>query len=140
MTINRFDGDYRFLSNFFDAPTAYDGVLYPTSEHAYQAAKFHPVHREIFLHGTPGQAKRKGQLPGKRGDWETVKCGIMLDILRDKFRRNLRCATMLVATGDAELIEGNTWGDTYWGVCRGVGKNMLGRLLMTVRQELKETA
>lgn len=137
-TINRFDGDYRWLSNFYSAPTMYEGVLYTTSEHAYQAAKFHPNLRDPFQHGTAGQAKRLGRRPGKREDWDTVKVGIMLEILRDKFRRNVFLGQRLIGTGGAELIEGNTWGDTFWGVCRGTGENWLGRVLMTVRQELVE--
>ena len=70
-----------------------------------------------------------------RADWEDKKDKIMYDILEAKFS-NKRLAQKLLATGNAKLVEGNTWGDTYWGACRGQGKNKLGKLLMKVRKKL----
>lgn len=141
MAIDRFEGKYTFLSNFYMDmhPIEYMGTFYPTAEHAYQAAKaITPAqHSAVLRAATPARAKRIGQIVTCRPDWEQVKDGIMLEILRAKFK--VRYMTdKLLATGDEELIEGNWWGDTYWGVCKGKGKNMLGKLLMQVRQELKE--
>ena len=86
---------------------------------------------------TPGEAKKLARKLPIRPDWEEVKDQIMLDLVRIKFSKSgLKKA--LLATGDAELIEGNTWNDTYWGVCKGVGQNKLGKILMQVRKELRE--
>lgn len=71
-----------------------------------------------------------------RDDWERVKLAVMLDLLRQKFAHaDLRA--QLIATSDDVLVEGNTWGDTFWGMCNGVGLNHLGRLLMQVRAEVR---
>lgn len=135
--IDRFDGPNRFLSNFWQATVVLDGESYPTVEHAYQAAKTtHNIERQVVrLQLTPGDAKRAGRRVTKRDDWEQVKLSVMLGLLRQKFA-NQRLAAMLAATGDAELVEGNTWGDRFWGQVDGVGENHLGRLLMQVREEL----
>lgn len=139
--IDRFDGEFRFLSNFWtlgfviqlaDDPT----VNYPTTEHAYQAAKTLDLsHRRDVLHLTAGQAKRFGRKVVLRPDWEEVKVDIMLHLLRQKFHRRGALAQYLDQTGDAMLIEGNHWGDVFWGMCKGVGENHLGRLLMKIRAQ-----
>ena len=136
MKIERFAGQYRFLSNFYPCNVILDGVSYPSTVNAYQAAKTLDLHeRWLFKVYTAVQAKRAGKKLKLRSDWESVKLGVMLDLLRKKFAHGA-IRDQLLATGDAELIEGNTWGDTYWGVCNGVGENMLGKLLMQVRAEL----
>jgi predicted NAD-dependent protein-ADP-ribosyltransferase YbiA (DUF1768 family) len=61
----------------------------------------------------------------------------MYQCVKDKFTRNQDLKEQLIATGNEELVEGNTWGDIYWGVSRGRGKNMLGKILMRVREELR---
>ena len=136
--IKEFKGEYRFLSNFVDAPVELDGVWYYTVEHAYQAAKtLDPIEREkVQIMDKPGDAKRFGKKLTLRADWEQVKLGIMLKLLRQKFSR-LVFKEQLLETGDQELVEGNKWHDTFWGVCNGVGENHLGKLLMQVREELK---
>jgi len=134
MTIDSFQGPHRFLSNFWPAVVMLDGVEYPTVEHAYVAAKtLDPSARaQVAAIETPGAVKRFGRSLKLREDWDDVKLGIMSDLLRQKFTHpELRA--MLTATGTQELIEGNTWGDTFWGVCRGKGENHLGRILMAVR-------
>jgi ribA/ribD-fused uncharacterized protein len=138
MAIKEFQGENRFLSNFWDAKVVLDGVTYPTVEHAYQAAKTLDKERRKVIQAqpTPGKAKRAGQRVKIRSDWENVKVGIMLDLVRQKFKNNVKLKNRLLATGSEELIEGNTWGDTFWGRCRGVGKNHLGKILMKVRSEL----
>jgi ribA/ribD-fused uncharacterized protein len=131
--IKRFSGPHRFLSNFYPAVVGLDGDAYPTTEHAYQAAKVPRIQRGPFLTvATAGEAKRLGRRVQLRPDWESVKVGVMLHLLRAKFADpSLR--RMLTATGSALLEEGNTWGDRYWGTVHGMGENMLGKLLMQVR-------
>lgn len=136
--IDRFADDYEFLSNFAASPVVVDGLTYPTVEHAFQAAKtFDPAEKaRIAAVATPATAKRAGRKVALRPDWEEVKVGIMEDLVRRKFADE-RLGRMLVATGDEELVEGNTWNDRFWGVCRGSGRNELGKLLMKVRSELR---
>lgn len=137
--IQRFSGRYSFLSNFFPANTTFEGLVYPSVEHAYQAAKTLDVGlRKAFQSRmSPSQAKAQGQRLELRSDWEQVKLEVMLACLRSKFDVGpLRQA--LLDTGEAELVEGNTWGDRFWGVCRGEGENHLGRLLMQVRSEVRK--
>jgi ribA/ribD-fused uncharacterized protein len=138
--IDSFQGEYRFLSNFYPAETVFEGITYPTSEHAYQAAKsLDPAERQkIAALPTPAEAKRAGRaLPKLRDDWEQAKFDVMERCVRDKFTRHADLRDKLLATGDAELIEGNTWGDRIWGVYEGQGENHLGRILMKVRAELR---
>lgn len=130
--IDSFSGEYRFLSNFYADP---HGGL--SVEHYYQARKTEDIEEAdaILNANTPGEAKRLGRKATLRPDWDDIKDDVMLILLWRKFcHEPLR--TRLLETGDQELIEGNTWGDTYWGVCNGKGKNMLGKLLMKVRDEL----
>ena len=132
--IAQFSGDYEWLSNFADAVVHLDGEDYRTVEHAYQAAKtFNRTARmKIRGAGTPNSAKKMGRGVQIREDWEQVKIGTMEALLRQKFAQPDFKAKLL-ATGDAELVEGNWWGDVFWGVCRGVGQNQLGKLLMQTR-------
>lgn len=137
--INDFRGQYRFLSNFYPCEILYNGQTYPSSEHAYQAAKFFDLETQTIIRETEtaGRAKILGRSPGKRKDWDTIRISIMNEILNIKFS-NPVLAKMLLATGDAELIEGNTWRDKFWGVYEGEGENNLGKLLMKIRSRLKE--
>lgn len=134
--ITSFDGIYRFLSNFHPAMVKLDGETYPSTEHAYQAAKsLDPAYRASLRTCTAAEAKRRGRKAVLRADWEEVKIGVMLDLLRQKFASGTGLAVLLDQTGDRELVEGNWWGDTFWGVCRGEGQNHLGKLLKQVRAE-----
>ena len=135
--IKSFKGKYEFLSNFATCRVVYNGVLYPTVEHAYQAAKcLHDEDRKVFRFiDTPGEAKRWGRVVTLRPDWESVKLSIMEDLVRQKFR-NERLRKLLLETAGEELVEGNTWKDTFWGVCNGVGENNLGKILMKIREEI----
>lgn len=139
--IKEFRGAYGFLSNFYPCVVQDDrGTYYPSTEHAYQAMKFlGKDRRKIFEDGSPGSAKSNGKGSGMRDDWEAVKLEVMLNLLRQKFKAGSNLAQRLLDTGDRELIEGNYWGDTFWGVCKGVGQNNLGKLLMQVRKELRES-
>lgn len=148
MKIDSFNGKYRFLSNFSDSELkeiAEDGtvIVYPTVEHAFQAAKSMDIQTRVRVskEATPGDAKHAGKRNGYvilRADWEEVKDGIMLGLLRQKFS-DPTLKEKLLATGDAELIEGNNWGDDYWGVCTQRGQNKLGKLLMQVRNEINQS-
>lgn len=139
MTIGGFTGHNRFLSNFYLVPVEVAGLTYPSSEHAYQAMKCALVEdRKAFTdtYMTPAKAKKRGRVVRLRSDWESVKDRVMLEVLQAKFRRPFM-AKALLATGDQKLIEVNTWGDKYWGVCGGEGLNRLGETLMQIRSELK---
>jgi ribA/ribD-fused uncharacterized protein len=133
--IAKFDGEYRFLSNFYyPAYVELDGVLYRTVEHAYQAAKTLDLDLRHKISNAPtAKAKRLGQNVELRPDWETVKIDIMRDLLTQKFSYH-ELREKLLATGTEELVEGNWWRDTFWGQCPlGNGQNWLGRLLMEIR-------
>jgi ribA/ribD-fused uncharacterized protein len=138
--IAEFSYGNRFLSNFYYSPIMFGGELYSTVEHAYQAAKTLNPHerREIQLADKPGKAKNLGKKVTLRSDWETIKLKVMEELVRRKFNDfDYTLKNQLLATGDQELIEGNWWGDTFWGVCNGIGENQLGKILMKVRDELK---
>lgn len=135
--IDSFQGQYRFLSNFYPCTIVYEGIEYQTTEHAYQAAKTLDIERRKYISQleTPGHAKRAGKNVKLRSDWENVKSQVMYDICKLKFSKP-QFAEKLKGTGSQELVEGNTWNDTYWGVCRGRGKNTLGKILMQIRSEI----
>lgn len=136
--ISEFKGEYRFLSNFWPAVVELDGVEYPTVEHAYQAAKCkHRSDRDwINRAPTPGEAKRRARQVDIRRDWDEIKLRVMESLVRQKFAKD-PLKQRLLDTGEQELVEGNTWGDTFWGVSYGgKGSNWLGRILMDVRAEL----
>lgn len=140
MTIRAFQGEYRFLSNFYPAEIQYVDITYPTSEHAYQAMKtIDPNERlHISILPTPGQAKRAGQRLTLRTNWEELKLSIMLEVVDQKFQQNPELQDLLISTGTAGIEEGNDWGDTFWGVDlkTGIGQNWLGKILMMVRSGL----
>lgn len=136
--ISSFSGEYAFLSNFFISPITHGRLKYMTVEHAFQASKTKDrvLRKRVAQISTPGKAKRYGRKLPLREDWEQVKIGVMRSLLRKKFRiPALR--RLLLETGDAVLIEGNHWHDTFWGVCQGQGENHLGKLLMEVRDEIR---
>jgi ribA/ribD-fused uncharacterized protein len=133
--IDKFDGPNRYLSNFGPGQIVHDNKVYETAEHLYQALKtLDPEEHEFVRKSpTPGEAKKRGKKITLREDWDQVKDEIMRMILDLKFSQNPELMEKLLATGDQELIEGNWWGDTYWGVCFGSGQNKLGLLLQEVR-------
>ena len=136
--IDKFRGKYKFLSNLYPINVEYEGSDYPSVEHAYVAAKtLDPVIREqVASIQSPGEAKKIGHSLTLRPDWNEVRLGIMEKLLRKKFSYE-HPARLLLETGDAELIESNTWQDIFWGQCNGAGENHLSRLLMKIRGELK---
>ena len=143
--IHGFQGEHRFLSNFWAAPVKFGGVVYPSVEFAYMAAKtLDPAERARVLRcASPQDAKRLGRTLTLRPGWdarpgaEPLKVEVMRALIAVKFWPGTPLAGRLLATGSAQLVEVNTWGDLYWGVCRGRGENTLGRLLMEQRAKLK---
>lgn len=139
--IDDFHGENRFLSNFHPSPFIWDGEAWPTVEHAYQAMKSKdPKYRaNILSNAKPFTAKEKGQRVVLRQDWYHIRINVMTQCVRAKFFQIPELAKLLLATGEQELIEGNTWDDAFWGVCKGKGENHLGKILMKVRQELRDS-
>ena len=138
MAIDRFRDEYEFLSNFYEAPVHYE-YDYGSNEAAFQSRKSTSFRERIDFTGyRPNESKKFGRKVKLRADWESVKVDFMRDIVYAKFLQNPELAEKLLATGDAELIEGNTWHDTFWGVDSktGAGKNWLGKILMEVRANL----
>lgn len=145
--IDRFIGEYYFLSNFYPCKVKWpiDGMPqfeFQNSEAAFQASKtFNPYLMRQFERLDPSTAKKLGRSSTvglqMRKDWDEVRDSVMYEIVKQKFLQNPELREKLLATGEAELIEGNTWNDRYWGVCKGVGENHLGKILMKVREELK---
>jgi ribA/ribD-fused uncharacterized protein len=134
--INEFRGKYYFLSNFYSVPVKHGFLTFTNTEAAFHSEKC-PVRSGEFTKLNPSEAKRLGRRVRLRSDWEQVKDQVMLDVVRAKFDQHPDLAQKLLATGDEELVEGNDWGDIYWGVYKGYGKNMLGKILMRVRAELR---
>lgn len=137
--INKFRNENSFLSNFYPAKVEFDGIIYPTSEHAFQAQKSIDIQmrRTISEEETPGKAKRRGKKIRLRKGWKDIRLYIMREIIIAKFTQNRDLKTKLLATGNEELVEGNKWNDTFWGICNGIGENHLGKILMEVRYELR---
>ena len=139
-SIHGFNGPHRFLSNFWACVVHMDGKDYRSLEHAYQAAKTLDEEERAWIRASSyaGIAKRKGQRVTIREDWDKIKRRIMFKLVMDKFTRDESLKTKLLETGNALLVEENTWGDTYWGICNGNGKNHLGKILMRARRELRQ--
>ena len=139
--ITSFRGPYRFLSNFYRMGLVLDGAFYPSAEHAFQAFKAATPESHAYIQGAPNprESKARGRQCVLRPEWAdpSFRLAVMLRVLYAKFdHHTLR--QQLLATGDRVLVEGNTWGDRYWGQCPiGQGQNHLGRLLMQVRQDLR---
>ena len=135
--IESFRGEYGFLSNFYSSPIKYNGKDYATVEHAYQACKSanEEEHEMVRLLNTAGEAKAAGKKVKIREDWDEVKIAIMTDLIYCKFTQNKDLCEKLSKTGDMDIIEGNTWGDYFWGVCHGMGDNHLGKIIMEFRSK-----
>jgi ribA/ribD-fused uncharacterized protein len=139
MPVHGFFDNFRFLSNFHLAPVIMDGLTFKTAEHAfmYQKSTDPEYHQQILEAKTPATAKRLGKKCVLRPDWDSYRTEAMYRAVSAKFK-DPWLALKLEETGTAFLEETNTWKDTYWGVCNGLGKNMLGRILMRVRSELQK--
>lgn len=140
--IDRFDDDFRFLSNFWPTPVKLSGDVYPTVEHAYQAAKtLDPEERKRIREiGAPGRARTAGKSVALRPAWDDIRLNVMRDLVWQKFSEYPDLRTKLLATGDADLAEGNTWDDVFWGTDAetGKGENNLGKILMETRTRIRD--
>lgn len=144
--IDGFRGKYYFLDNFYPCMVELDGMLYPSVEHAFQAAKTLDMNerKHFQVMNDADVAKYYGQRVKLRPDWDDVKVDVMHNLVYDKFTRtypfksqsNLKAK--LLSTGDAYLEEGNHHGDKFWGTVKGIGQNNLGKTLMRVRDEIKD--
>lgn len=132
-------------SNFLPAEVELDGEVYPTTEHAYQAAKtLDHAARDYVRHApSPGKAKRDGRRLTMRDDWDEVKVDVMEALLRQKFAPRTEHFDTLMADTDERIVEWNRWHDNFWGICQcrgrescnGTGRNELGKLLMRIRED-----
>ena len=137
IVIDSFNGQYRFLSNFYICPVEWEGIVYTSAEAAYQSAKsINEFDRIKFKDLSPNESKRLGNKILLRDDWEDIKLFVMKRIVTNKFIQNTDLKYKLFKTGSALLIEGNWWNDTYWGICNGKGQNHLGKILMQIRKDL----
>lgn len=147
--ITKFEGRWRFLSNFWPCRIDHQGITYNSVEAFYVAMKVNDQQLINGIYYTPGDfremiakiknpadVKKIGSKVKLRPDWDSKKLEFMNWAVREKFKDS-NLAELLLSTGDQELIEGNWWRDFYWGVCNGKGENHLGKILMTVRDELR---
>ena len=138
--ILEFRGPTRWLSNFHVEEFEWQGKVYKTSEHAYQAAKASNVadHEYVRSASTSSGAKNRGNRIKLRSSWNDTRLDAMYSVLKAKFAQEKLIALRLVETGDCHLEEGNAHGDVFWGTVDGKGENHLGKILMQIRQELKD--
>jgi len=138
--VKGFFGDFFFLSNFFECIVPHKGLMFPSSEHAFMYSKLkdgadddkHQYNYILTL--TPSQVKKWGRQIDLRPDWNNVRIEIMYAIVESKFRHNKELHDKLILI-DGYIEETNTWGDKFWGVCNGVGRNHLGNILMKLRNK-----
>lgn len=141
-TINEFRGEYYFLSNFYPCKIVIGNLTFGSTEAAYQALKCRDYTDMVqFCNLDPATSKRLARELKRAGkckpNWNDLSLEVMEDLIRVKFNVHQDLKQKLLDTGDAELIEGNYWKDHFWGVCNGVGENHLGKILMKVREELR---
>lgn len=144
-TISFYDPDAEngWLANFSNHPVLLEGVLWPTVEHYFQASKFSstaPLLVELIRSApTPSTAKQiaKANASRKRQDWEHVRIEIMRKAIEAKFSQYPELRYQLLATRDAIIIE-NAPDDSFWGIGDGAGQNIMGQLLQSLRETLKQ--
>lgn len=137
--ISEFKNNYFFLSNFYTSNVEIGGIVYKNAEAAFQAHKTLDIEqRKKFANiSSPSSAKYMGRRIDLREDWNNIRDRIMYDVVYAKFNQNEYLKEKLINTGYQYLEEGNTWGDTYWGVYKGTGQNKLGLILQLIRDELR---
>lgn len=140
----QFCDKYSFLSNMYSCKVHYDGEVFPCVETAFQYAKCaNENDHELFINDRGywcgGYTARKiGRSVKLRSDWNTYRLDVMYELLEDKFYHNEGLRKALCETGTIYISEDNTWGDKFWGVCNGEGYNMLGKMLMEIRQNIQK--
>lgn len=143
-SIGPFKDEHRWLSNFAVSPIIISGIKYRTVEHFYQASKTIKLDesRSIITLPTPGEAKRAGRELTIREDWDLIKVSVMTIGTYSKYTQNEDFKLKLIETGNAKIIEFNTWHDNFWGQCtcqkceKTAGENNLGKIIMQVRKDL----
>lgn len=140
-----FKGKFHFLSNFEPCEVVFEGVKYPSTEHAYQASKTLNLNiRKLYLLVNASKAKRMSKNIKVREDWAEIRTSVMEGLLRQKFSRGTDLGARLMELADYEIWEANWWHDNFWGSCTcdkcgNKGENVLGKLLMKLRDELLST-
>lgn len=138
MKITHFVDEYDFLANTFNHPFVFDGLKFSTAEAAFYAQRVRDVKaRRKYTRLNPNQARSKALQAIPIDEWDSRKLSIMEKVLRAKFS-DPELKKKLLDTGDASLINTNSYRDDYWGIYMGKGKNKLGVLLEKIRDELKE--
>lgn len=153
-TIDNFRGDNYFLSNFYPSEIKYEILgkeyTFPTAEHLFQGLKILSTNytvqeKKIWLEDlvsnpNPSSSKRQGRQVNIDVDHWNSRCEDYMRLIQElKYSQNPELSEKLVNTGDALLIEGNTWGDRKWGQVNGDGENLLGKILMSLRKTLKNS-
>ena len=132
----QFRGRYYFLSNFYPCTIVIDGFEYQSAEAAFQGQKNSQYAHMFTGSVTPFGAKRLGKrVPIDVGEWNARRLEVMKRVVWAKFAQNPKLRKLLIAVTEP-IVEDNTWGDTYWGRCKGVGSNHLGQILQEVRNSL----
>lgn len=140
--IKEFKNQYFFLSNFYEYPIYYNKLVFCNAEAAFQAQKvINEKNQYKFINLNASQARKLGKTVQLRKNWEEIKDNVMYEIVKRKFTINKELQQKLLETKEEELVEGNWWHDTYWGVDSktGIGQNKLGKILMKVREEVKSS-
>jgi ribA/ribD-fused uncharacterized protein len=131
-------GPTKWLSNYEETEVVFEGMIFNSTEAAFQAAKTLDLdERKKFTKMSPSEAKKAGQTVKLRSDWESVKEDVMYQVVMDKYLRNVFLKEKLLATGEVHIEEGNHHGDRIWGTVDGVGLNLLGKITMRIRTELR---
>jgi ribA/ribD-fused uncharacterized protein len=141
--IVRFEDNFFWLSNFYEVPVKLGNLTFGSTEAAFQGAKYKAAlvgQKEQFeflqdmIKATPSQSKKLGKrLLIDVDKWESIKVRCMREVVKAKFDQHDYLRLKLIETGAALLVEGNTWGDKFWGRCDGKGMNVLGSILMELR-------
>jgi len=135
--INGFCNEYQFLSNYYPSKLIKNGLTFNSVEAAYQASKFNIKFQKLFTNLSPDDSKMLSKsLDYDEKAFSKISVEIMWQLLVAKFS-DPTMKQKLKATGNRQLVEFNTWGDTFWGQCfengEITGKNTLGKLLMDIR-------
>lgn len=138
--VKGFFGEFRYLSNFEPCHIDYEGLFYPSTEHAFQAAKIQPQFRHNMVHITAAESKKEWRkhplVDNAASEWDARKYDVMCEVVFQKFLKHKELRAKLISTGHRHLEELNHWGDKIWGVdvTTGVGTNWLGLILMVTRE------
>lgn len=139
-----FKNEYAFLSNMYSCPVKFDGEVFPCVETAFQYAKCADENDKERFMNTRGfwvngyTARSIGRKVKLRSDWDTYRLEVMKELLEDKFYHHEKFREGLKLTRKIEIVEDNTWDDTFWGKCNGKGENNLGKMLMEIREEIQK--